>query len=119
MLARCFLFAALAALCLSLTGQVARAADEKAPYTIVIKSAKVKTTKADGSAWDINNGKPDLAVIVRNVDEKDTKPFQTKTKDDTFEATFDETASVKVRPGQTLEFEVIDVDVAVNDTAGK
>ena len=110
---------ALAALCLVLGGgQRIAAADEDA-YTVIIKKVEVKTTKADGSAWDVDNGKPDLAVKVRNYSEKGSKTFTTKTKDDTFSAEFDEPTTVKFRKGQTLEFEVVDVDVAVNDSIGK
>jgi hypothetical protein len=38
---------------------------------------------------------------------------------DTFEAAFNETAAIKCQPGHTLEFEVVDRDVAVNDSIGK
>ena len=110
--------AALAALCLAPAGGPA-VADDDAGYTVVVKKVEVKTTQKDGSAWDVDNGKPDLAVIVRNVSDKGSKEFTTKTKDDTLTAEFDEPASIKVRPGQTLEFEVVDKDVAVNDTIGK
>ena len=111
---------ALAAVCLVLGGNTVVAEDAKdAQYTIVVHRVQVKTTKADGATWDINNGKPDLAVIVRNVDEKDVTGGRTKTKEEVFEATFDETLTTKVRAGQTLEIEVVDVDVAVNDTIGK
>ena len=108
----------LAALCLVLTGVEVRAADDDA-YSIVVVRAEIQKTKADGSAWDINDGKPDLAVKVRNIDVKDSKAFTTKTKDDTFSAEFKEQTTVKVRPGQTVEFEVVDRDVALDDSAGK
>lgn len=91
----------------------------EAEYTVVIKKAEVKTTKADGSDWDINKGKPDLAVSAQNVDQKDSKAYRTKSKDDVFAADFDETTTVRVRPGQTIEFDVLDVDAALNDSAGK
>lgn len=112
--------AALAALCLVLVDrQPAAAEDKDTAYTVVVKKVQVKETKADGSAWDIDNGRPDLAVTVRNTSDKDQKDFTTKTRDDTFSAEFDEPTTIKVRPGQTLEFEVLDKDVAVSDTIGK
>lgn len=110
-----FALALLTAAGLGLFAEAARADD----YTIIVKKVEVKTTKADGAAWDINDGKPDLSVSVRNVDEKDSKAYKTKTKDDVTSADVDETTTVKVRPGQTIEFEVLDVDAAVNDSAGK
>ena len=116
---RTLVLSCLAALVLALSGLEIRAADESTAYTVVIKRAEVKTTKADGSAWDINDGKPDLAVHVRNLDVKESKRFTTKTKNDTFEAEFDEPTTVKFTAGQTLEFEVVDRDVAADDSAGK
>ena len=109
--------ALLAVACLLFNGTTVFAADDV--YSITIKRAEVKETKADGSDWDINKGKPDLAVIVKNIDDKDSKSYTTKTKDDVFSATWDEATTVRVRAGQTIEFEVVDVDVAVNDSAGK
>jgi hypothetical protein len=109
--------ALLALLGLFLAPLSAFAADDD--YTVVVKKLEVKTTKDDGADWDINKGKPDLAVSVRNMDEKDSKAFRTKTKDDVFTADFDETSTVRVRPGQTVEIEVLDVDAALNDSVGK
>jgi hypothetical protein len=85
----------------------------------VVKKAEVRRTTKDGSSWDINEGKPDLAVIVRNLAEKDSSPFQTEEKADTFTAEFNVPANIKVDAGQDFEFEVIDRDAAVNDTIGK
>lgn len=110
--------AALLALTVVVPGTQARVAQDTA-YTVVVKKVEVETTKKDGSSWDVDNGKPDLAVIIRNMSDKDSKTFTTKTKDDTFSAEFDEPTTIKVRPGQTLEFEVVDKDVAINDTIGK
>ena len=109
---------ALAAFCLALfTGQSARAEDDA--YTVIIKKVEVKTTKKDGSAWDVDNGKPDIAVTVRNYSDKDSKSFTTKTVDDSYTAEFKDPTTIKIRPGQELEIEVLDKDVAVNDTIGK
>lgn len=90
---------------------------EKQEWTVIIKSTKVKTTKADGKAWDAMDGAPDLFVRVR-VDEKGAKEYDTKVKDDVFEATFDEPTNIKFRIGQKVIFTVIDKDVAANDDCG-
>jgi hypothetical protein len=112
--------ALMAVLCLALLASQRAVADDKdTAYTVIIKKVEVQKTKPDGSSWDINDGRPDLCVIVRNVSQKDSKEFETKTRDDTFSAEFNQPSTIKVRPGQTLEFEVVDKDVAVNDSIGK
>src|SRR4051794_34339224 len=118
------LLSCLVASCLLMTGTTTAtaaraAADDDEAYTVVIKKVSVKKTKADGSSWDINDGKPDLAVKVRNASDSKAKAYTTKTKDDVFEAEFNEPTNIKFRKGQTLEFEVLDIDVAVNDLIGK
>jgi len=112
--------AGLTALCLVLVnGHGVRAQDDTTTYTVVVKKVEVESTKEDGSAWDVDNGRPDLAVSIRNMSEADSKAFTTKTKDDVTTHEFDEPTTIKVKPGQTLEFTVLDKDVAVNDTIGK
>jgi hypothetical protein len=91
----------------------------EADYTVIIKKVEVKTTNANGNSWDVNDGKPDLAVIVRNTSDKESKTFQTKEKTDTFSAEFNEPTAIKFRQGHILEFQVVDRDVAVNDEIGK
>ena len=110
---------ALTALCVALLGGRGGRAEEERDYTVVVKKVEVEKTKADGKAWDIDEGKPDLAVTVRNVSRPEDKEFTTKTRDDTFSADLNEPTTIKVRPGQTLEFEVTDKDVALGDTVGK
>jgi hypothetical protein len=106
----------LVALCLAAWAQPAQAQDEA--WTVVIKKVQVEQTKADGASWDVNDGKPDLAVIVRNLDQKGDE-FTSKQHDDTFAADINQPSDLKFRVGQTIEFEVVDKDVAVNDTIGK
>src|SRR5262249_22772767 len=112
------LIGCLVALGLILGGAVSRADDPGPDYLVVVKRAEVLKTKADGKSWDVNDGKPDLAVIVRNLDVKDSK-YETKVREDTFAAEFNELTTLKVRKGQTVEFEVVDKDLAVDDSAGK
>jgi hypothetical protein len=97
----------------------AAAGGDKDEYTVVINKVEIKKTKANGEAWDVNDGAPDLRVFVRNTTNKDEKAFETKEKKDTYSAVFDEPANFKVKKGQSIEIEVVDVDVAVNDQAGK
>lgn len=113
---------ALLALGLVFAGQTMAAEkenDDTATYVVVIKSVSVEKTKKDGSSWDINNGAPDLSVIVRNASETDSKKFETKEKEDTFSAEYNTPTTVKVRADQTLEIHVVDNDVASDDTIGK
>lgn len=88
-------------------------------YTLVIKKVEVKKTQKNGESWDVNNGEPDLRVIVRNMSDKDSKAFETKEHKDRFTADFNEPTNIKFKKGNILEFDVVDVDVAVNDTVGK
>src|SRR5688500_2264930 len=84
-------------------GAITAEADDAAKdglYTVVIKKVEVAKTQKNGSAWDVNDGKPDLRVIVRVVGEKDAT-FKTKEKTDTFSADFNEPTSIKFRMGQS------------------
>jgi hypothetical protein len=108
----------LVALALTLGSQPALA-DEGDLWSVVIKKVEVKMTDEKGDAWDINGGKPDLVVMVRNLSEKDSKPFRTEEKADTFVAEFNVPTTIRVRADQVLEFEVIDQDAAFHDLIGK
>ena len=110
---------ALIAVCAVLVNGPTVAAADEPTYTVVIKKVEVQATKKDGSSWDVDNGRPDLAVSIRNLDDTTIKAFTTKTKDDALSHEFDEPTTIKVRAGQRLEFHVIDKDLAVNDTIGK
>src|SRR5690606_34217745 len=111
--------------CLSLFGlllgsQLAFAQDNQAnkdgdTYTVIIHRVEVKQTNQDGNSWDINDGKPDLQVTVRNLAEADSKAFETTQKEDTFSAEWNVPTNIKFRSGQGLEFVVQDVDVAASD----
>jgi hypothetical protein len=100
------------------------AAEEKeknakaATCRVILGTVKVKETNKDGNAWDINNGKPDLFVRIRNLTNKGVKDFDTNEKEDTFEADFN-VATILAQEGDEIQFEVLDKDVAANDTIGK
>jgi hypothetical protein len=95
------------------------AGGDKDEYTVVIKKVEVKKTQKNGESWDVNDGAPDLRVFARNTTNKDEKAFETKEKKDTFVAEFNEAANIRVKKGQSIELEVVDADVAVNDQVGK
>src|SRR5262245_54932729 len=91
---------------------------DTAEYTIIIKKVEVHKTKADGSAWDIMDGKPDLVVKVQNTSVADSKPFQTKEETDSFTADYNTPTDIKVKLGQNLRFTVLDKDIAADDEIG-
>jgi len=94
------------------------AGDKDDYYTVVIKRVEVHKTKADGSSWDPMNGAPDIYVRVQNATDKSTKAYETKVKDDTFVAEFNEPTNVKFKKGQQLHFEVMDKDTVSSDEIG-
>jgi hypothetical protein len=98
---------------------IAQDAKDGATYTVIVHRLEVKQTNQDGNSWDINDGKPDLKVTVRNISEADSKAFETPQKEDTFSAEWNSPTTVKFRSGQTLEFVVLDGDVAANDEMGR
>jgi hypothetical protein len=85
---------------------------------VILGTVKVKETNKDGNAWDINNGKPDLFVRIRNLTQKGIKDFDSNEKEDTYEADFN-VATILAQEGDEVQFEVLDKDVAANDTVGK
>jgi hypothetical protein len=94
------------------------AGEKKASMKLMLAYVEVKETNTDGKAWDINNGKPDLFVRIKNLSDSSIKEWTSKTMDDTFKATFN-VPVFNVVEGQELEIEVLDSDVTVNDSAGK
>jgi hypothetical protein len=100
-------------------GGLTLVAQEGAEYAVVLKKVEVKTTNTNGNSWDVNDGKPDLMVMVRNLSDKESKTFKSKEKTDTFSTDFNEPTTIKLKAGQDVEFHVVDVDVAANDDIGK
>jgi hypothetical protein len=96
----------------------APAAAGDAEYTVVIHKCVVKDRKADGAHWDVNEGKPDLRVKIRNGTVKDSKEFSTKEATDIFSHDFNETTTIRFKTGHKLEIQVVDVDVAADDLIG-
>src|SRR5262245_57398130 len=85
---------------------------DTAEDTIVLKKVEVHKTKADGSSWDIMDGKPDLVVKIQNTSVADSKPWQSKEVTDSFTADYNAPTDIKVKVGQTLRFTVLDKDIA-------
>jgi len=92
--------------------------DKGKAVRVVLKSIQVAPTKPDGSAWDINDGKPDLQVRIKNNTDTSIKEFLSPEKTDTFDASFD-APTILAMPGQELLIEVLDKDVAVEDAIGR
>ena len=90
--------------------------DRKKAVDVIIVSIKVETTKSGGAAWDAGGGAPDLKVFVRK-DKGFDKGTATKTKENTFEAKFDQ-KTIRIEEGDTIEIVVYDEDVAGDDTVG-
>lgn len=106
-------------LTLVLTGQpAAGGVGGKKAVRVVLGSVKVKATKANGDSWDINDGKPDIVVRLKNLSDKSIKDFASEDKEDTLVANYN-VATILVIEGQEVQIEVVDKDVAVEDTIGK
>jgi hypothetical protein len=96
-------------------------AEDKIPegaMRVVLTTVKVAETKADGSSWDVNGGKPDIFVSMKNLSDKTQKEVVTDVKNDTYEATFN-SKMVLVAAGHRLRILVEDKDLAANDLIGK
>lgn len=91
--------------------------NDKKAMRVFLKKVVVSETNKDGKSWDINDGKPDIVVRIKNVSDDTIKEFTSAEKTDTFEATYD-VATILVSAGQSLRFVVEDKDVAANDTIG-
>jgi hypothetical protein len=100
-------------------GQLAAGADdERKTVRLFLKKVRVSETNKDGNPWDVNNGRPDLVVRIKNLSDNTVKEWSSQEKSDTFEATFD-VATVVVEKGQKIQIEVVDKDVAANDLIGR
>src|ERR1700750_155032 len=96
-------------LALMLTPTSLRAEDE-AGYDVCHVSLQVQETKANGSAWDVGGGKPDLMILVSN--ERSGKTFISKVAKDTYAVEFDpKTRILDVEDGDILDFLVLDEDL--------
>ena len=74
-------------------------------------------TKKDGASWDVNEGKADPVITVKNESDTTQKAVYTEEKTDTHEASYN-SATVLISTGQKLSILVEDKDAAVNDTIG-
>lgn len=84
-------------------------------YEVAIESIVVKSTKANGKAWDAFAGYPDIQVALRHL--KSASSVTTPVAADRLMHTYNLLAG-KVAPGDALELDVWDVDVAYNDHIG-
>jgi hypothetical protein len=91
---------------------------EEGALRVILKSVEVMTTKSGGDAWDVNDGKPDLVINVKNLSDTTQKEVYTEEKTDVFSATYD-AATVLAKAGHKVRIQVLDKDVAANDTIGE
>jgi hypothetical protein len=86
--------------------------------SLLLRSVQIQRTKADGSAWDVDEGAPDPQVTIKN--RRSGRTLTTQAAQDTFSATFPAgIEALEVSPGDVLEIRVVDDDAAVDDVAGE
>ena len=104
---------------LALQGSEAAAGGkDKKTVRVHLMKLKVSETNAKGEAWDINNGKPDPLVTIKNLNDSSAKEFKTKTTNDVFDVDYGGLATVRAVEGDTLQISVFDSDVLKNDVIG-
>ena len=92
-------------------------AQSDAKYDVSLVSLQVEETKANGSAWDVGGGKPDLMLIVSN--ERSGKTVITKVAKDSYSVAFDPKArALEVEDGDILDILVLDEDILDSDIVG-
>jgi hypothetical protein len=86
-------------------------------YEVYLASIEVHETKADGSAWDVGGGKPDLRIIMSN--ERSGKTFVSELAKDTYAVKFEPKVRVlDVVEGDILDNLVFDEDLLDHDLVG-
>lgn len=87
-------------------------------FEVVVKSAKIKPTKPDGSKWDFGTSKPDPYVRVSVMEgDKLTRHGQTKVINGSLNPVWNETV-LAVDAGEWLVFHVKDKDLQFDDRIG-
>jgi seryl-tRNA synthetase len=89
----------------------------KQAIRVHLKDVRVKATNKNNEAWDVNNGRPDIMIRVKNLTDQSVPKYESGTRDDVLIATFDN-AAINAMEGHTIQIDVIDSDVASNDTIG-
>lgn len=101
---------------LSIPDAVPRIAKETPRKAVLaIKDLKVLPTKANGKAWDVFGGLPDLKIVVRN--NSSGQVFSSPKRMDTLHATFNADA-FQIVEGDVVSLEVWDCDVKCDDLVG-
>ena len=85
---------------------------------LIVGTIKVRSTKANGKAWDIAGGAPDLQVIVERTSKPKGEQHTTAVKQNVFEAAFNR-KTMGVHEGDTIKIRVIDEDVGIDDEVGE
>lgn len=98
-----------------------RAVAVGAPLSLTIASATVAKTRADGKAWDLRNGAPDLFLrcFVANPSGGWTLLGETSVAKNTYRAAWGHTITDRrLLPGRQLRLEIYDKDGASDDRVG-
>lgn len=94
------------------------AAGSHAPRSadLVVRTVLVTGRKADGRAWDVGNGLPDLKVRVERLG----PPGGSATTPPVFDTTFAviNAKTIRVSEGDTIRVTVLDQDIAADDMVG-
>lgn len=85
---------------------------------VVLGKVKVSEKNKDGKSWDINDGKPDIVVRIKNLSDKTIKDWVSEEKADTFEAEYN-AVTILATVGHKLQIEVVDKDLAIEDLIGR
>lgn len=106
---------------ITVTTVPATTAPSMPPVDILVGRISVKTTKADGKAWDVFRGKPDPLVkcFIESSDGGWELLKESAASKDTFAVSPNlRISSAKLVPGRKMKFEVYDNDGASNDIVG-
>lgn len=85
-------------------------------FKLVLDQVSVFSTKADGKAWDVGGGAPDLRVKITNLTTRES--WTSSVAFDTYSFTFNR-PSVRVQVGDLIEITVDDQDVLADDLIGR
>ena len=106
-------------LAILLVGILGNSCIRAAEYELIIKSAKIKSTKADDKAWDLLDD-PDPYAVVGMIGKggKVVDPKETKTISDTLKPVWNEKI-LMVDVGDSVSVKIWDKDVSSDDLIGE
>jgi len=88
-------------------------------YSITIVSAQISQYDSAGEAWDFPGGMPDPFVCAfKNNEGTGASEFCTTAKQDTYQATYNESFQTDIYEADSWTFVAFDEDVAADDSIG-